>query len=528
MQLRLDRKRIEEARKLSGRIVADLMGLITQNTTTSVERAYLRLLGLDGTDDYEVPLPNVVVSHLHEKGVLGRGACYWVANAMSHHGLGLEDVASKVAAKKMDLTTIEQGPAEKVMPVLDDLVARGIERIDAQRDSRSRAREKLGVGKDPMLYIIVATGDIHADVSQARAGIKQGADIVAVIRHTAQSLLDYVPYSATTGGVGGTYATGENFRIMREAMDEVGREVGRYVMLTNYCSGLCMPEIAVLGAFERLDVMLNDSMYGIIFRDINMRRTFIDQYVSRMINGYAGIVINTGEDNYLTTADSFEAAHTVIASQFINERFALESGLREEQIGLGHAFEIDPRMEDSLLHEIAQAQLVRQLFPNSPIKYMPPTKYMTGNIFKGHVQNALFNLASVLTGQSIHLLGMLTEALHTPHMQDRYLAIENARYIFDAAGNLADEFLIRPGGKLELRAQEVLDDAVTMLEEIASVGLMEAISRGMFADIFRNPEGGKGLDGVVEKAEDYWSPFMDILESKEGRGNESSSRHAIR
>ena len=37
----------------------------------------------------------------------------------------------------------------------------------------------------------------------------------------------------------------------------------------------------------------------------------IDQRVSRMINGYFGIVINTGEDNYLRTADALEAAPSV-------------------------------------------------------------------------------------------------------------------------------------------------------------------------------------------------------------------------
>ena len=40
-----------------------------------------------------------------------------------------------------------------------------------------------------------------------------------------------------------------------------------------------------------------------------------------------GIVINTGEDNYLTTADAVEKAHTVLASQFINEAFAMRAGL---------------------------------------------------------------------------------------------------------------------------------------------------------------------------------------------------------
>lgn len=65
--------------------------------------------------------------------------------------------------------------------------------------------------------------------------------------------------------------------------------------------------------------MLNDALYGILFRDINMQRTLVDQSFSRAINAYAGVVINTGEDNYLTTADAVEEAHTVLASQFLNE-----------------------------------------------------------------------------------------------------------------------------------------------------------------------------------------------------------------
>jgi beta-lysine 5,6-aminomutase alpha subunit len=515
MELRLDTEKISKARELSSRIVYEVMQYINHHTTVSVERSYLRLLGLDGTDANGVPLPNMLVKQLQDGGVLSRGACYWVANAMHNHGLSLQEIALQAAEGKLNLLAGEQNDPQVVLPLLQNLSENAIKQIDRQREERERLQQELGKGNEPLLYIIVATGDIHADTAQAKAGVMQGADIVAVIRHTAQSLLDYVPYSATSGGVGGTYATQENFRIMRQAMDEAGREVGKYIMVTNYCSGLCMPEIAVMGALERLDVMLNDSMYGIIFRDINMRRTLIDQYISRMLNGYAGIIINTGEDNYLTTADAYEKAHTVIASQLINECFAMESGLKEEQIGLGHAFEINPNKKDSLLIELAQAQLVRQLFPNSPIKYMPPTKHMTGNIFKGHVQNTLFNLTSILTGQSIHLLGMLTEALHTPHLQDRYLSVENARYVFDAAGGLANELTIKPGGLMEQRATQVLDEAVAMLEEIASLGLMEAIRQGMFADISRKPDGGKGQEGVIAKSPDYYTPFIDLLRGKE-------------
>ena len=119
--------------------------------------------------------------------------------------------------------------------------------------------------------------------------------------------------------------------------------------------------------------MLIDAIYGSLIRDINMQRTLVDQYFSRIINGFAGVIINTGEDNYLTTADAVEEAHTVLASQFLNEQFALMAGLPEEQQCLGHAFEISPDVENGFLYELAQAQMAREIFPKAPLKYMPPT-----------------------------------------------------------------------------------------------------------------------------------------------------------
>ena len=177
-----------------------------------------------------------------------------------------------------------------------------------------------------------------------------------MIRSTGQSLLDYVPEGATREGFAGTYATQENFRLMRAALDDVSRELGRYVRLTNYASGLCMPEIATLAGLERLDMMLNDSMYGILFRDINPIRTFVDQRFSRQVHARAGIIINTGEDNYLTTADAVEAAHTVMR-QPAAQRVLRQGGRasRTGSSGSGHAFEINPDVPDSFRLELAHA-----------------------------------------------------------------------------------------------------------------------------------------------------------------------------
>ena len=99
--------------------------------------------------------------------------------------------------------------------------------IDGDATKREEMIQRLGKGPAPQLYLIVATGNIYEDIKQATAAAHQGADIIAVIRTTGQSLLDYVPYGPTTSGFGGTYATQANFRILREALDEVSRGLTR-------------------------------------------------------------------------------------------------------------------------------------------------------------------------------------------------------------------------------------------------------------------------------------------------------------
>ena len=513
-KLGIDFNQVEHARDVARKIANGVQDFVEGYTTVAVERTLCRLIGIDGVDANAVPLPNVVVEELREKNVLGEGALFFLGNAIVETGLTPQQIAEQIAAGKLDITRSAVCTAAEREAALKPYIDASIAKIAANRQRRENYIATIGEGPRPYLYVIVATGNIYEDVVQAQAAARQGADIIAVIRTTGQSLLDYVPYGATTEGFGGTFATQENFRIMRKALDEVGEEVGRYIRLCNYCSGLCMPEIAVMGALEGLDVMLNDALYGILFRDINMQRTIVDQYFSRVINGYAGVIINTGEDNYLTTDDAITAAHTVLASQFLNEAFAKDAGMREEQMGLGHAFEMDPAVENTFLYELAQAQMAREIFPNAPLKYMPPTKFMTGNIFRGHIQDALFNMVTILTNQRLCLLGMMTEAIHTPFMSDRALSIENAQYIFRTMKDLGSELTYKENGIIRNRANEVLTKATDLLKEIEKLGLFTTIEKGIFADVKRPKDGGKGLAGVVVKDDKYFNPFIEVMKGK--------------
>src|SRR5207302_1637026 len=264
----------------------------------------------------------------------------------------------RIAAHPEKLPPLGAAEDEQLREEMRAEARAAVRELKSRIEDRKQRKRALRVGSfegAPWKYVIVATGNIHDDVEQARAAAQQGADVIAVIRSTAQSLLDYVPHGATTEGFGGTYATQENFRIMREALDDESRKLGRYIRLTNYCSGLCMPEIAALGALERLDFLLNDAMYGILFRDINMKRTLIDQHFSRRIIALSKIVIHTGEDNYLTTADAIENGHQVLASQFINERFALKAKINNALKVLGPAKELDIESHNVFLCELVRA-----------------------------------------------------------------------------------------------------------------------------------------------------------------------------
>ncbi len=533
-KLDLDQGLVESCRQAAARIAADVGEQIAGMTTLSVERTVARLFGVDGANDLGAPLPNVLVDHVRARGGLGKGVAFWLANAMlqaekmetppsqSPSAASLpaqnqtipgsaQQIAEAVEQGSLDLCALAQAPEAAIRDRARAELARGLGEIGARMETRRALRERLGESAAPLRYVLTATGNVYEDVVHGLAVAEAGGDIVAVIRSTAQSLLDYVPYGPTTEGYGGTFATQANFAIMRAALDEWSEQHGRYVRLSSFCSGLCMPEIAAMGAIEGLDNMVNDALYGILYRDINPIRGLLDQRVSRTVNGYFGVVINTGEDNYLRTADALEAAPSVTASQFINHQLARASGVPDEQIALGDAFEIDTPVTNGLLYEWAQAQLTRELFPDCPVKYMPPTRHMDGNLFRTHAADTLFNLVTVATGQGIQTIGVPTEGIFTPHIHDRVLGLQNVNYVFNAARDLGEEIEFKRGGIIQTRARQVLRDAHLMLERIAEIGLFKAIEGGVFGDVSRNLEEGRGMEGIVATEEGYFNPVAELM-----------------
>ena len=160
-KLNLDFKLVEQARAHASHVADETQRFIDERTTSTVERTICRLLGIDGVDSADVPLPNVVVEHLMDKGALPQGAAFWIGNAMVETGKDPQAIAEDIAAGKLDLTSLPAHSEADIHAALAPIVEKSLSKIAARRKRRedfiaAHGGEKVG----PWLYLIVATGNI--------------------------------------------------------------------------------------------------------------------------------------------------------------------------------------------------------------------------------------------------------------------------------------------------------------------------------------------------------------------------------
>ena len=98
-----------------------------------------------------------------------------------------------------------------------------------------------GEKQGPWIYLIVATGNIYEDVVQATAPPARAPTLSPSSVPPASPCWTMCLTAPPPRASAAPTPLRRNFRLMREAMDKVGEELGRYIRVCNYCSGLCMP-----------------------------------------------------------------------------------------------------------------------------------------------------------------------------------------------------------------------------------------------------------------------------------------------
>ena len=99
MELRIDRRCVERCRKLAAAIADPVETFIAAHSTVSVERAVLRLLGVDGITADEVPVPNAVVDSI-PPDERGRGVALPFGKALAETGLEPLAAATALARRR--------------------------------------------------------------------------------------------------------------------------------------------------------------------------------------------------------------------------------------------------------------------------------------------------------------------------------------------------------------------------------------------------------------------------------------------
>ena len=96
-KLGLDFTKVAHAKDVARKIADDVQKFVEQYSTVAVERTLCRLLGIDRVDANTVPLPNVLVDEIKDKGVLGEGILFFLGNAIVETGMNPQQIAEKVA-----------------------------------------------------------------------------------------------------------------------------------------------------------------------------------------------------------------------------------------------------------------------------------------------------------------------------------------------------------------------------------------------------------------------------------------------
>ncbi|MFA7534272.1 MAG: lysine 5,6-aminomutase subunit alpha, partial [Tissierellaceae bacterium] len=160
-KLNLNQDLIDSSRNAAKNIAEEVQRFIDDHTTASTERTIVRLLGVDGVDEIDKPLPNVVVDNIIEGGGLERGAAYWIGNAVLSTGLTPQKIAEKVAIGEIDITKIPAEDEEKIKETVGEIAKKTVDKIVENREKREDYLNTIGEGKKPYLYVIVATGNIY-------------------------------------------------------------------------------------------------------------------------------------------------------------------------------------------------------------------------------------------------------------------------------------------------------------------------------------------------------------------------------
>jgi D-ornithine 4,5-aminomutase subunit beta len=366
----------------------------------------------------------------------------------------------------------------------------------------------------------IASGRFEDDIRRMRMAAWHGADHLMVIRTTGQSHIDGL-LEGTPEGVGGVPITRKQIRASRKACDMIEEEVGRPINFHSYVSGVAGPEVAVLFAEEGINGAHQDPQYNVLYRNVNMYRSFVDAAEAKKVMNGARIFQIDGAHNANATAkNGWLVMPELMVQHGINCAFSVKVGMAKDLIGLS-TVPPDAPPAPKLWYDLPYAVALRDFFSEFKMRAQQNTRYIEADIEEAIRTHTVDTLISMLTSADIQSTITPDEGRNVPWHYNNIRGIQTVKQTWAALDGIKEMVEIKHEGPLGDMVRDLKERAVAFLEEVIETGgYFAAVEKGFFVDSGKYPErngdgiardgkGGVAADTIVERDPDYYAPVCD-------------------
>ncbi|PKM84517.1 MAG: LuxR family transcriptional regulator [Firmicutes bacterium HGW-Firmicutes-11] len=369
----------------------------------------------------------------------------------------------------------------------------------------------------PVITTEIASGRFEDDIRRMRMAAWHGADHIMVIRTAGQSHMDGL-IEGTPQGIGGVPITRKQVRAQRKALDLIEEEVGRPINYHSYVSGVAGPEVAVMFAEEGINGAHQDPQYNVLYRNINMVRSFIDACESKKILAWADIAQIDGAHNANATArEAWKVMPELIVQHAINSLFSEKAGIKPSNICLSTVPPTAPPAP-CVFMDLPYAVALRDFCDKYRMRAQMNTKYMEASAREATVTHVLNMLISKMTRADIQSTITPDEGRNVPWHIYNMEACDTAKQTLIGLDGMMEMIELKKDGPLPKMVREIKERACLFMEEIVKTGgYFKAVEEGFFVDsgnyperngdgIARKADGGVGHGTIFEKDDDYFAP----------------------
>lgn len=363
----------------------------------------------------------------------------------------------------------------------------------------------------------IASGQFEDDIRRMRMAAWHGADHLMVIRTAGQSHIEGL-LEGTNKGVGGVPITRKQLRATRKAIDAIEDEVGRPINFHSYVSGVAGPEVAVLFAEEGVNGAHQDPQYNVLYRNVNMVRSFVDAAEAKHVMAAAGILQIDGAHNANATAKAgWLVMPELLVQHAINSAFSVMAGMDPDLIGLSTVPPNAPPAR-KLHYDLPYAVALRDLFSDFRMRAQQNTRYIEADIEEAVRTHSIDTIISMLTRADIQSTITPDEGRNVPWHYNNIRGVQTVKQIWAGMDGINELLELRKDGPGPAMVRDLKERAVAFLEEIiVAGGYFAAVEAGFFVDSARYPErngdgiardsaGGVGADTIIERDPDYFAP----------------------